>query len=180
MWVEENPFTPEQAGALPEILAKIASLPEGVPAAEGGRGKWLHRAFVPNEGEESPVRRHPCLMRYVKGHFADGGVDLVWEKLQATAKWREEFGVDKLRESFGATQVAASTPFSLLERDAVLLLTLRCSPRPAPTTHQAAGGVGPKALARGKHRSFCRELVHTVHLVGEDRLSGAWARGGRR
>jgi len=107
MFIADNPVTAEQEAALPVILTNIAALKKGVPAAEGGRGDWLHRSSVPIAGQSSAVRRHPCLMRFVKGHFADGGVELVWEKLQATAKWREEFGVDELRKQFGSTRVCA-------------------------------------------------------------------------
>jgi hypothetical protein len=87
----------DEAGALAKILQLVAGLDEGRPASEGGRGSWLNEASS---------------RRFVQGHMkdgvkaspGDGGVSYVWEKLLATAKWRERERIESLPSEFGGSR----------------------------------------------------------------------------
>ena len=69
-----NSATPQQLADIASIRAKLAAL-----AANGGATPWLQRL------EDVDI------LRYLMWHKDES---LAWEKLQATAKWREDEGID--------------------------------------------------------------------------------------
>ena len=121
--IERWRLSDDEAPAFKAVKAKVEALDPTKSAADGGRGEWLNNALVPYEIEdggdpddagERDALRFPLLTRFVKGLLqerngkTDGLVDFVYEKLMASAKWRESFGVASLDADFGVAGGGAS------------------------------------------------------------------------